>query len=429
MKRVLFITHIFPPQPAGGAIRSGQCAKYLPSLGWIPTVLTVKLPAKSQVDQQMLEELPLEVSVVRTLSFDSAIYMRGVKYKGEGQHSRILDFVKHLFSLFLIPDRQILWFPMAFIAGCKILAQKSHQLIYVTYSPATNLLLGYLLKKIFHKPFVIDFRDLWVGYPLITFPTKFHRIVLQLLEKLIVQAADKIVTVAEPMSQYFLKKYGLSRDRVITITNGYDPEDRQRFINTWVRRNQKFTIVYTGSVYGVQNPNMFLHALSQMLAQNHITSRDFQVKFVGNLDESVPAKYHLGDVVKTYNFVPHKKVLDFLIEADVLLLINSRVYWGEITYSAKLFDYLMTGKPILALSAQDSITAQLLQDAGVGIVVEPEDILGMQKAILELYERWKNNALRVSPNQAVINRFDRRVLTSQLAGVFNKAIRQMSSTE
>jgi len=43
---------------AGGAIRTGQIAKYLPSFGWEPVVLTLKLPKKSQIDKEMLKELP-----------------------------------------------------------------------------------------------------------------------------------------------------------------------------------------------------------------------------------------------------------------------------------------------------------------------------------------------------------------------------------
>ena len=77
MKRVLFVSYVFPPMVAGGAPRLGQFAKYLPQFGWAPTVLTGPLTPATAVDERSLRELPDCVKVVRARCPMSGVGVRG----------------------------------------------------------------------------------------------------------------------------------------------------------------------------------------------------------------------------------------------------------------------------------------------------------------------------------------------------------------
>lgn len=242
----------------------------------------------------------------------------------------------------------------------------------------------------------------------------------QFLEKRIVKAADKIVTVVDNISLHYKNKYKLNGDRVFTITNGFDPVDREEYFNKELTNKKKFVIVYTGSVYGFRAPNSLFQALRRMKYKKLDPIENIEVQFVGNLDKKVPNDYGLADVVKTYGYVPHTDVLDFLKKADVLLLIIGKVN-KNIAYTGKVFEYLMTGKPILAITEKDSIVANLLWDARVGYIVEPEDVSGIQKAIIELYRKWEMKSLVTEPNWSLIEKFDRRKLTARLANIFDQA--------
>ena len=117
MKRVLFVSHIFPPMVAGGATRVGRFARYLPEFGWMPTILTGPLVEATAVDAGALEQIPSVVEVVRAHAPFSKIGPRGSPNPTTGLAGlkrRLMRFAMHMTC---IPDRQIFWVPYALRAG------------------------------------------------------------------------------------------------------------------------------------------------------------------------------------------------------------------------------------------------------------------------------------------------------------------------
>jgi glycosyltransferase involved in cell wall biosynthesis len=407
---------------AGGVFRSAQFTKYLTEFGWSPTVLTTSLPRCAQIDRKMLNDLPKEVAIVRALSLERLFgQIRGAKFNGINESYGFIHFLKRIVRVLIFPDRQLLWLPGALLNGFLLLIKNRYELIYATYGPATNLLIGYILKKIFKKPLVVDFRDLWVDDPTDMAPTRLHHYLHQFVEKKIVSAADRIVTVVDYISEHYKSKYNLNDRKVITITNGFDPKE-QRYYRAISRCNhEKLTILYTGSVYGYRSPANFFQALEELIADRIVDGKDMEIEFLGNLDNKITDNYNLDKIVKTSGFIPHTQVIKSLAEADVLLLIISKLH-KHIAYTGKVFEYLMTGKPILALTAKDSIAADLLRKAEVGYIVDPDDVTEIKNTVSGLYTKWKNKSLHVLPNWSVINQFDRQKLTRNLARIFSQLV-------
>ena len=65
--RVLMAAYYFPPLSGSGVFRSLKFAKYLPQLGWIPTVISAEQPPIDWNfgDLSLLEEIPDGVDVIR----------------------------------------------------------------------------------------------------------------------------------------------------------------------------------------------------------------------------------------------------------------------------------------------------------------------------------------------------------------------------
>jgi glycosyltransferase involved in cell wall biosynthesis len=422
MRKILYISYIYPPMTAGGVFRSAQFTKYLVEFGWSPTVLTTSLPRRAQIDRKMLIDLPKEVAIVRAMSLERLFgQIRGAKFKGINESYGFIHFLKHIVRILLFPDRQLLWLPGALLKGILLSIKNRYELFFASYGPATNLLIGYILKKIFNKPLVVDFRDLWVDDPTDMAPTRLHHYLYQLVEKKIVSAADRIVTVVDYLSEHYKTKYNLDDRQVITITNGFDPKEQRYYRDISGYSHEKLTILYTGSVYGYRSPANFFQAIEELIADRVVDGKDMEIEFIGNLDNIVANNYNLDKIVKTSGFIPHKQVIKSLAEADVLLLIISKLH-KHIAYTGKVFEYLMTGKPILALTAKDSIVADLLRKAEVGFIVDPDDITEIKNMVSGLYAKWKNRSLHVLPNWPVINQFDRRKLTKNLARVFSQLV-------
>ena len=118
--------------------------------------------------------------------------------------------------------------------------------------------------------------------------------------------------------------------------------------------------------------------------------------------------------------LPYAQALAELARADVLLLLQA----SEDTRSlvpAKLYEYLRMRKPVLALTLPGESSA-LLARTGGGLVVDPADGDALVQAIAGLYRQWQEGTLgKFRAEPAVLERYDRRALTAQLAELFAQA--------
>jgi glycosyltransferase involved in cell wall biosynthesis len=61
--------------------------------------------------------------------------------------------------------------------------------------------------------------------------------------------------------------------------------------------------------------------------------------------------------------------------------------------SGKVFEYLAAERPILAVVPPDGAAADLIREAGSGLVAAPEDVDAIRTALASLHERWENGSL------------------------------------
>ncbi len=76
------------------------------------------------------------------------------------------------------------------------------------------------------------------------------------------------------------------------------------------------------------------------------------------------------------------------LEADTLVLVHPKGRKG--VYTGKLFDYLATNKPILAICDPNDVIAALLEETQAGFAVDESDVEEIKKMILRCYHIWKN---------------------------------------
>jgi hypothetical protein len=130
----------------------------------------------------------------------------------------------------------------------------------------------------------------------------------------------------------------------------------------------------------------------------------------------------LDGVVETTGYRPHKDSIQHMVDSHALVLLLSRVvsYEGAQVSTGKLFEYLASRRPILALIPVDTDAAKLIRELEAGKVIDPEDVKGIENTIYEMYREYKNGELK--GHTADIRRFDRKRLTGQLANILNSAI-------
>ena len=399
---MLWITYPYPPLNCGVG-RQVKIAKYLPDYGWQPVILSVKRSIMRPVyDKTLMKDVADEV--YRTWSFESKLLMTYLPY--------LLHFNPKWVR---IPDPFIGWLPFAIWKGLNILHSHNIDAIFSTSLHNTNHLIAYALKLRTGLPWLADFRDLWTQNTYANHPSLTLKIE-QKLESLVLNKADRVTTINKPMMKALRAKYPDKTYDV--ISHGFDPQD---FTDIKPVATSRFTITYTGSLYGKRKADTFLFAIRELIDEQKIPEDKLHIRFVGSVSPAQALSEHLNLIIQFIDTVTHEEVVSYLTSSDVLLLIQSMDSVDVMGTTGKLFEYIATGKPILAL-APDSVASQIIRETNTGVSVSPNDKEGLKQAIHSMYVKWTYGALQIEPDKDAVARYDVRELAKRFAEVLDEIL-------
>lgn len=425
------VTFNFPPMVGGGVPRMAQFAKYLPQFGWQPTVLTVPMIPETAVDMQTLESLPEEVEVVRAHCPLARVGAPGQPLHRTGL-AGMKRWMKRKFSqLAFVPDRQVLWYPYAVKAGKEVLRNRRFDAVFATYGPATDLLIANRLARWANLPLVIDYQDLWGDDPLWEWGSPLHRRMNQAMERRIIRRAEKVIAVSDPMAEHFRQRYPIRDGDVYSIPNGFDPETLSLVHDSRELSNPNRTkrICFTGSASGKTDFSALFGAIGDLAREGKVTPEQLRIEFVSNMTLDEPRRLGVADYVEVRPPVPHAEVFNVLARSDVLMMIEPPGYCVKYSYACKMFDYMLAGKPILALIEEGENSAPVIREGDLGWIAHPNDRPAV-RAVLEAIlagERQQFRSVDILRNPW--RRFDRKRQTEQLADVLEEVGTRPAVTE
>lgn len=448
MKKVLIISYYFPPSGGPGVQRILKFVKYLPSSGWEPVVLTVNdgdFPAR---DESLLNEIPANIKVYRTKIFEpydlyrnltgkkknTAIDVENINKEGKKKLSeQIAEFIR---ATFFIPDARRGWLKYAVKEGRKIIDEEKPDLIFSSAPPYTCSMIAMKLKRYYFKkygkqiPWVSDFRDAWTGY--LTSPKRWvlPAAIDASYERKTLDEADAVTMVANGIKDDFDAKYpDISKDKkYFLIRNGFDSED-YKGIPYDNNLRERFTVIYTGSMYGKRNPFFFIDTLTELVKNSSVDIKKIKFIFVGRMGGDILDyinNSYLKSVIEHIAYVPHAESIKYLLEADAMLLLIDEDKYSKMILSGKVFEYLgaslITGKPILAI-APEGEAADLIRETSAGDIIPHNNGEYLSKIFLKYYNDFLSGKKETfAANSRAIKQYDRRLLTEKLAKVFDKII-------
>ncbi|MCX7773908.1 MAG: glycosyl transferase, partial [Clostridia bacterium] len=212
--------------------------------------------------------------------------------------------------------------------------------------------------------------------------------------------------------------------RMFVIPNGYDAEDFSS-LNSGEPQNDKFTITYTGALYERRKPDQFLEAVGHLVASGMVEKSKIRVRFIGSFKhevmERLVEKNGLKGCVDAISYMQHDECLKNMLQSDAMLLIEGGGPGSEAFYTGKIFEYIQTGRPILAVIPAKGAAAGLIDKTKTGLVCDWSDVTGIEKGFLKLYQAWQRGERLIDPDQTEIARYDRRALTKSLSELLNRA--------
>ena len=380
---ILLISQAFPPDAVVGALRAGNVARAFRDAGYRVLVVTAAMDGETAGEREWMPGV-----VVKTVRLGPRYRDRVTSLLRRWQPRRARTQTPEaatpaggattsaaqpgpirslILSLVWIPDDELRFVGPAYRAAKSVL--KGVDLVYTTAPSHSTNLVGFLLRRLHRVRWCAEFRDPWC-YPHSAPVTPLVARVNRWLERLCINAADYLVTVTEQTANLYRQRLGASAGKVILVRNGI-PALNPRPTH---RNSEPFRIVYTGSIYGGRDPRAFLEAVSMVAGEYATAGKPLRV----DLFVSEP---HIGDIpldryleglgiagiARVRQWVPHAEMQRILTEADLLLLLAQR---QPLQVPNKLYEYLGTGVPILALADADGETARMLHDVGGHYVVE-----------------------------------------------------------
>lgn len=442
-KRVLMAAYYFPPLSGSGVFRSIKFAKYLPLYGWQPTVISTDRPPNGWnfADESQVAEIPKDMEVIRIPDGISTGRETSLE---NSRVQAVLGFLRDILRLSPEADaifaqylqsaqgiRNLLTFPCGALCWAydvvqyieKNLDLSKFDAIYTTSGPSSAHLIGFYLKRKYGIAWVADYRDPWTDNPYGGYnpAIPYYKMLFE-LERLLLQQADCNLTVEESLVQTYMDHFDLPRERIRSITNGYDETDFTAL--PCPGKCGKFTIQYSGLLYTPQRDAApVLKALRQLIQEKKIDRKQIQFRITGasepaNLEAA--RQYGLEEILVQTGYISHSKALQCNLESNLLLLLVGDEAKFKNVYTGKFFEYLRSGRPILALAPKGGAVARVLRETGHGESFLSTQVGQIKAMILREYRKWQSGEPAELLRAPAIARFERKELTQQLAEVLDR---------
>jgi len=436
-RKFLMVARCFPPFCGEGhVIRAVKFTKFLPALGWLPTVLTIDDRGEyettyKQGSESLAMDIPSEVAVYRTAAGEPSVEQlaRERKFAGRGWLAagviRTLGRARRwILRSLCLPDRYVMWLPFALRRGWQLVRQEGLEVIWATCPPHSASLVGVALKLATGRPFILDIRDDWIDTPWYRSRSGLRRLIERTLEHWAVRVADRVVLVTEYSRRAFLQRYPSEpAEKFLFIPNGCDLEDfaAERDLSPAPRRDE-FVILHAGalndSIYWTRSPVALFPALQRLQHQPGLAGR-LTLAFAGDFPDGhrrLAEEMGVSGSIKALGHLGRREIVRQMRSADLLLAIN---YEGFSTLiPAKTYEYwAAAGPPILLLSCAGA-AQELVEKKGLGLVAQQGSAEEIEQAILTVYRRREaGTPLRI--NAAGVESYDRKALSQKLADVLS----------
>lgn len=369
MKRVLMVSPHFPPDTSAATHRVRLLAPHLARCGWEPTILTIQPEGyEGRLDAGVESLVQPELRIVRAPAWRADRTRR-----------------------FGLGDLGLRALPGLWKVASDLLAREHFDLVFITTYPIYPALLGPWLKRRFGVPFVLDYQDPWVGAwgktvgPGVDrapdLKSRVSRLVAQMLEPIVVRAADAITAVSEGTYEEVQRRIPSAR-RILTapIPLGGEQEDYAKLVSNprpnpfFEPTDGLFHLCYVGTLLplGVETLRAVLAAIRRLRDTRPEHGASLRAYFVGTSNQTLPdsgylVRPHAEELGIEDKIVEHPARIDYLdaltvqVSASALLLMGS----SEHHYTAsKLYPALMSRRPLLAVFHERSSVSSILQSMG-----------------------------------------------------------------
>ncbi len=401
--------------------------KYLPDYGIEPVVYIPENPTYPLLDNGLLADVSENTTIIKQRITEpyawASVFSRGNTKKissgiipDKRKQSVLQKLMLWVRGNLFIPDARVLWVKPSIKYLTKYIQENSVDVVITTGPPHSLHLIGKGLKEKLGIKWLADFRDPWttIGYHKDLKLSASAEAKHKSLENKVLNIADAIL-VTSPTTK---KEFELLTNKPISvITNGYDVEKIGK-----QPLDEKFTIAHIGSFLSERNPRILWKALAELIKENKEFKAAFRLKLIGAVSQEVLNainEFRLGNYVDNLGYVSHSEALMHQRKSQVLLLVEINSEDTKCIIPGKLFEYMVSERPILAVGPDEADFAVIIRSTNTGVFITYDEKEKLKKAILNYFNEYRQGNLK--SNAIGLQQYSRKNLTGQLA----ELLRQM----
>lgn len=420
-KKLLIITYYWPPAGGPGVQRWLKFVKYLPDFNVQPIVYIPENPTYPIVDEGLMSEVSDNAIILKNKIFEP-YQLAGFLSKKETKKissgiipaAKKQSFVEKMMlwvrgNLF-IPDARKFWVNPSVQYLKKYIQENNIDTIVTSGPPHSLHLIGLKLKQELGVKWFADFRDPWttIGYhkalKLSSYADKKHKA----LEHQVLNTADTIIVTSKTTKTEF---QAITNKPIEVITNGYDVENVPK-----QTLDEKFTLAHIGSFLSDRNPKILWESLQELISENELFKTHFQLKLIGKVSQEILdsiSEYKLDSYLNNLGYVSHSEAIKHQKASQVLVLIEIDSEETKSIIPGKLFEYMVSERPIIAIGPKDSDFAEIITSTNTGTFFTYNEKERLKKTILSNFELYLDKKLQVYP--IGLQQYSRKSLTEKLA--------------
>lgn len=419
-KKLLIITYYWPPAGGPGVQRWLKFVKYLPDFGVQPIVYIPENPTYPIVDENLLKEVSDKAIILKQKIFEPyQLASFFSKNKTKKMNSGIIpnqkkqSFLDKTFlwirgNLF-IPDARFFWVKPSVSYLEKYIVENNIDTIVTSGPPHSLHLIGLELKQKLNVKWFADFRDPWttIGYHkslrLSNFAAQRHKD----LESEVLNTADTIIVTSKTTKTEF---QALTTKPIAVITNGFDVENVEK-----QPLDSKFSLAHIGSFLSARNPKLLWESLVELIAEIPEFKSHLELKLIGAVSQEVLDSiitFGLDNYLNNLGYVSHAEAIAHQRKSQVLLLIEIDSEETKSIIPGKLFEYMVSNRPIIAIGPNGSDFSEIITETNTGVFFDYSEKVKLKSLILDFYNQYLEGELQ--SHGVGLQKYSRKNLTEQL---------------
>ncbi len=290
---------------------------------------------------------------------------------------------------------------------------------------------GWCLAFARQVPFVFEVRDLWpeslvavgVGHE----DSLLHRS-LAAIAGFLYRRSDRIVVVTPAFKEHLIRYWHVPAEKIDVVENGVETDlftpataEGNQTLRRQLGVDSNFLACYIGTLGNAHGLETLLDSASQLQRQN--SSVVFLLVGEGAEKERIKALAQSRALsnVRFLDQQPREQIPAYSSAADACLVLLKKTEVFKTVIPTKLLEFMSCARPVIL--GVDGQARQIVEQAGCGVAIEPENATALTAAIQQLAaNRSLGDALGQKGREFILQNFSRAQTAEKYLSVLHRLV-------